>query len=1049
MNNKYLRSKEVEINKNRLDKISKTLQTSINSSSFYTMEQYLEEATKILTKYYKDIDAPIIETEHVPRLGDQPKYDLYNDLFSILQDNLSILFSEFENVEDFILSNFNYAVTNSERLTARLKRISSLVGDYLLYSNVSAGSILCRDSFNNFDKIDINSSLLNNPQCNINEGEGIVTLPIDLSKDSSVQVYLTPLINPNSNGASGNNYEIGSDFHGDISLLLDNNPDTWFEYERVTRATEDTGEPLVLDLNLQLSSTRVINHIRINPNNFGTRTSIKIETIETSIDGKTYINVKDDIPITDYITEDEENIFLLAPSTSKYAGQGFYTFVPRKAKYVHVVLSQSEPYIINTTTGEQLRYAIGLRDIEIRAYVFQSSGEFISKAYTSTNEISKVSIRSSQNPLIDSSLAAIKHFISPDDGVTWLPIQPQQITGTTGKVNTIPEILNFNNAGDNSLTTLRPVGSVRYKALLERYDAAFTSDSTALYSTISTASELHSVPSNSPHTFKLAAKPLLDTIHIVDPLYGSRGLSKYAYDVGMGGDRIYNMPEWENIENVRPWKKVLTDGIYSTILSDDSDWLHLYVGNQRWTIATSNFAQYNADDKVYKIDWNSSPAKLSFGDGYGGSTPLDSEKISLYFNAERVFPINGENTIFKFLFPTAADKNMITIKRYGELRSGSTLVPKGATVVRLRHQNISSLLTDLSGVADIKTFINGQDEFNATGQYSLDYERGILYVSDPYCLQYINAISYQYQVVTTLTTDDFEWGNDSSYHDSVKIKSSGWETINFNYDLTLSSLFTSTTHTLHLPYQSILKKNLRITSTVDATIHNSFVEEVPYVDGITELDSLVLVEQDIGSLVYSGELISFTLDEIIATDTQDDIILSDNTYFQTLQVDEEACTSTGDYCIINYSGAVTISLFWEENITDAGKAIYYKVGRRADTGLYSVDYAKGIIYTQRAIDSDYITDVSIEGEYTDYRAEYPIARLVNPKNYSADYFTGEVKFINTEELFIKQSVSRQSEVKYQVSYDYVSQSRQDIGEIKDYFSPVLKDYAIKIQPKDF
>jgi hypothetical protein len=42
-------------------------------------------------------------------------------------------------------------------------------------------------------------------------------------------------------------------------------------------------------MTVNLGDKKVINFIRLNPNNFGTKTQVKIENIETSIDGKRFI----------------------------------------------------------------------------------------------------------------------------------------------------------------------------------------------------------------------------------------------------------------------------------------------------------------------------------------------------------------------------------------------------------------------------------------------------------------------------------------------------------------------------------------------------------------------------------------------------------------------------------------------------------------------------------------------------------------------------------------------------------------------------------------
>ena len=201
--------------------------------------------------------------------------------------------------------------------------------------------------------------------------------------------------------------------------------------------------------------------------NFGTKTVLNIDTLETSLSGDVFTSIKDDIPIPGYEVEDEVNVFTLAPSTSKYAGQGLYTFTPRKTRYVHIVFRQSEPYRIVTTKGEEkLRYAIGIRDITIKALKFKNKGELISSPLKCPEEIKKAMLEVTQTPVKDSELTNIRYYISHNEGGGWNQIQPKHLTGVSGTVS-VKEILNYNNVSFDSISTKVPVSSLRLKMILE------------------------------------------------------------------------------------------------------------------------------------------------------------------------------------------------------------------------------------------------------------------------------------------------------------------------------------------------------------------------------------------------------------------------------------------------------------------------------------------------------------------------------------------------------------------------------------------------------
>ena len=198
--NKYLIPEKSKILETRL----RQLFTELDSlSNFSTEEALLIEANKALTLFYKDISEPLFSYQDIIA-GDLPDMDLYNQAFNTISNDLSSVFTELENIETLSVSNFNYALTEFNRLIARLKRISSKIEDYSLYSiNPTKDAIFFKDSFSNLSKIDSQSSFLNSLECNISQEEGIVTLPIIESQNSRFEIKGI-IINRNSNGNKGN-----------------------------------------------------------------------------------------------------------------------------------------------------------------------------------------------------------------------------------------------------------------------------------------------------------------------------------------------------------------------------------------------------------------------------------------------------------------------------------------------------------------------------------------------------------------------------------------------------------------------------------------------------------------------------------------------------------------------------------------------------------------------------------------------------------------------------------------------------------------------------
>ncbi|MBD3268450.1 hypothetical protein GF373_17420 [bacterium] len=1048
MSNKYLRPVYSKLTLNKLDKLSEHLQTSLGSSDFVTFEQYLEEAVKILTTFYKDLYAPIGD-QHKVHSGMLPSSDKYNSLFSDIKNNLNVLFSEFENLEQLLVANFNYAITGSNRLNYRLKKVFSLLGDYILYNDYGSNVSLIHDSFNNVEKIEINSNLLNSRQCYINQSEGVVLLPIDLEKEKRINITASPKIKKYTGAAYGNNHETGTEWHGDISSLVDSNADTWFEYEKVVDPEEDSGDPLIMDLTLNIGDPSIINFIRINPNNFGTRVSVQVESIETSVDGKVFTSIKDDIPVAEYLGESLDNVFKLSPSTSKYAGQGLYTFTPRKAKYVHIVMSQSDPYVIETTSGSKLRYAIGLRDIEIRALPFLTEGEIVSKTFNTSKPITKISIEAAQYPNEDSELATIQHFVSVDEGASWHELRPQSSQGLALVTNEIPEILNFNNSDESSVSTNEPVTSVRWKARLTRNDEAFKDGQNSLFTDIGIYSEIHDVPRAAPHRITLQNSPVDNSVTVIDPLFGSRGIPSLEYRLSSKSseNEYFLPPEWKNIDPPVKKVSVLSSGnntIYKTVRSSDSEWVKVYVGNQLWSPKTlgddfSDFTDYDVESEVYGLDWYD--GILYFGDGNQyGKNPND-QRVALRFEAERIHPVDGANVPVKLDFTASPNKELVTIKRLDAEKRGASAVSKGSTVLRLQNENITSIITSIPGTQ--KTFVNGQDEFSADNQWSLDSRRGYIYMSSPNTT--LVSVDYKYIPKTELANSDWDWGNKEELRDSIVIKQSGWQTQKNTYTISDPSIIPSGyNYSINLPHQSIVKKSLRITSS---GLTDPFDAEVVFVDGQSELTNVLPTEEVIPTLTNDiTGYASFVLLDSITTDTNYGVLfdIDAESYFTNEVSSTGEISDNGDYYIDRSSSTVYVKV--SGTVESPGKIGYFYLKPELTTNIYSVDYENGIIYTQQPIDS--LNSIEVSYDYSHYEISYPMARRIPESSYTIDR-QNKTLTIDSSEILSENKISKGTATKYQVTYNYIKRNRENISQLKGFFSPVLRDYVLKLLPVEF
>lgn len=1079
--NKHLLANKSKFLKKKLEKLANELDGSLGNASLQTQEAYIFATLKALREFYKSIQEPQLDRELIEtvRADHLPNVDIYNKIWQQTIDDLISVFTELENIEDLTVSNFNFIATEANRLTAKLKSVDSKLGDYILFSlSPSKDVFFYKDSFNDLSKVDVNSGLLNATECNINQTEGIATLPLNREEDSLIIMKQLPIINPSSDGVIGNNQELGAAYNGNIAVLLDNNPDTWFEYEKVVSLNTNENESLTLDLTMNLGEEKVINHIRINPNNFGTKTTIQIDEIETSIDGQVYVSIKDDVPIAGFTTQDEENIFILAPSTSKFAGQGLYTFTPRKVRYIRFVFKQIEPYIIETSAGNRQRYAIGIRDIDVRGYTYDSLGEIVSTPFQSTREIKKVILETNQNPTQISELARIQYFISPNDGGSWFEIQPKEFQGPSG-LESVPEILDFNTGDSDSISTPVPVKSVRLKARFSREDDLFEDGSSSLNKTIVNKSELHTIPQSAPFSIDLEEPPVDGTVLVVDPMFGSRGLEDSQYIIGHAVDRLdfrrYRLP-FKSFP--RPFKKVSDGGNPATYHLEPvpaSEYMHVEVGGEEWSHASQPIGSYTLDFanlanyKLYAFHPNT--GILEFGDGITTSlAPAENQPVSVYFEPERLFPSETEdNHVAQLDFKTSNNKNDFTIKRYDELIQETEILPRKATVVRLENQNIedtvSGIATSLSAAGyntDPQDFVNGKEELTVSGHWSMDMENGIIYLYNPTPATEDISVVYDYIPVTELTTDDWDWTTSNLLRDSIAIKESAWQTTAVT-DEELPS--TQNTKILDFSKMSIVKDTVELSVTVSGVALDTeneshpFFREVDFVNGVEELGGqFKKAKENIpNDLVPVGNIATFDLKENVSTKTSEHpVVFSNTTMFSNLVAGAGSISSEGDYYVERSASDPdygTVAFYLDATTYTPGTVTYfYASSNFSESGLYSIDYKLGRIYTQRAVNSGGSSefDITCSYQYTDYRAEYRIARFLDLDSYEVDISNQRISFLDKEILKYLQVPHSTLDGRtpfYLVNYDYVAETREDISDLGSKFTPVLKDYVLRILTK--
>lgn len=1022
MSNRHLSLPETTLALNKAEVLLKHLKE--DRDTFQTQSAIVQEFLKAMRKLCEDAVGPLLKLRKA-RAGTPPIRADYNDQFEELGQDLTVVFKELSTLENLILKNFNFMVSERDSVNKLLKRINSKLGDYILYvDEPTPDAIYFLDSFNDVSRIDFGSDLLETKQCEILPAEGIVTLPV-VFHDAPAKRVAKVTINENSNGTPGNYQELDVAPHENIKDILDSNPYTWFEYERVQSTLQENVAPLVLDLTFYFEKAEIVNHVRVNPNNFGTIVPVAITNIQTSYDGKEWTSIKDDIPVLDYLGEDEENIFTLAPASSKFAGQGLYTFTPRKVKYVRIALKQDTAYSINTSSGLRHRYAIGIRDVEFYGHKYESKGELVSAPFTMTKEIQKISLIASENPLEKSTLADIEHQISVDDGATWHSIQPQDRSGTE-----IPEILNINTSDSNAVLTENPAYAIRHRMIFERNASKFTEGAPELARKTKKATELFSIPSRSPLKFTLSRPPIDGTISIINPLWGGRdfipGETRRQYSEGDWAEAIAGAARGERL-GAKGYILGISNGrddefnlpLDLVALDLELDDIYIWVDSVRWK-RVGTFAEKTKDpwytssiylsptSKVYTLDkWG----KLKFGGpdeealAWGQSDSKEAPKLGALppAGATISFTLKEEGLDISphvphrttLLFPADGDKANVKIYRTGSVTAAPAVDDPRAFELRagvrswdLPHSRLIAGATDI--LTDSTTYFQEDD-------------------TDSMQVPYIDGAT--------------EFGFDYiSYFDTYDGDKQYWSVDMLNGILATSpNVDLPTDETIHISYYYVPFYWLDESEWDFVETPNGLYQEI-------EIKADAYREPDATRYPYIDEdgARSFWL---INNPSVEQRIVPNSVVIPSSWLKD---------------GPVPHQVAFIDGVTE-----FTQVADDVDvSGFYSVDAKNCKAYLGGELDIGAPELEVVTFRYTSYGVLYNITKPLETSEYTVDIANGEIEIDSKKALDIwgdlHSSVKQDALVR--IDYEYAVDTGENIKDLEPYFSPVCRAAALKILP---
>lgn len=655
---------------------------------------------------------------------------ILNQFFVSTESDLNAVYTAGLNMQQGLVNTYNVVASKEADIIGSLKTLRNKISTLKLYStDLSSTNQYLFLSFGDATQLSVPDS---GTPLAYSEEEGALYLPF-AAPLTQVPIKAIKILD-GSNGSPGNSKETTRPRNNNPRAISDGDLHTWFEYERIQNTKNGA---LTLNLELQLASPSVINHIRIDPINFGTAHWLTISDIklQTTLGP---ISIRPDLQTSEWTPDTD--VLALSPATSRFAGQGVYTFSPAEVTSVTISLIQNEPYPIND--GALLRYAIGLREIILGRYTFESAGAFKTSALTFQQPVRTLALKNSIAPYGQSFVAA-SYEVSVDGGQKWMPIVPQE-----NQDDSLQEVISFD----------APVSDIILRGTVTKDSSKFE-----LLRSPSAGSVVESIIPIPRLSSKLPLEQTPDTfVEVLQLGLGSCGTSGHPLFLGSirGGAEasVLYMPAELPREKIR----VLVDGEYYPVLE--------------------SFTTVNDIGVLY--DETASPPQLIFGDGIEdglkGRKPHAGAEVYLYITPDTTASISGAGPFIidlSFDSDTIPETTSIAFKgpetKAGIITSGPgqrfVQFPEGQFVTHIALATNGDEYSPLVGSEDRYTdqdgsdygFRNGSLEFKGLNgrHYSMDWAANKLYFDPPNSSSQEMSITYAYRDNVVLSPNEWSYVN--------------------------------------------------------------------------------------------------------------------------------------------------------------------------------------------------------------------------------------------------------------------------------------------------
>ena len=962
-----------------------------------TLERQLEIETEVLAIFEKLL-ALSYELEDVTQF-DHPDIDDFAADYDRAQYFSIINIMKVRALSQMYLEAYNNQQLSILELTGKIRRaqqkkaVLSLWDDNL-FKHVAA------EGFFNLDSLNTEHST--GSRCWINTVQGTLTLP----KSSSSKKFPKKVkIGSSSNGQPGNSDDDVTTNNIKPSFMLDGNPDTWFEYEKL-----DTG-PLKLSAVCEFDQPVIINELIITPAALGTGVDFEVVDVFFNVGGEKEVTLRELVRGT--VPEEFWTV--------KTVGNDFQwsaTFLPVKCQEVTIKFKQEHSYVIKTATNDgrtasRTRFSVGIKSLYFNQSKFESSGG-ISSAETDLPGslyacVAYADLFPNSNSLFKAALD-----VSFDGGETWEV-----------------DVLGVPNSESRSLVLNGNESSFIWRLQLERDNEAFQtvnsySEEDIVYDTDSISRGVSKV--FSPARIPLIDQPYNNEVFVIQPKLLTRTTKlRDAIVLGRNGtatDLILPFP---------------IDIIEEDIDPDD---IHIWVNGIEWTrvededdlaAVTYMFSENYAELKFIDSLENHSVIKASMDP----ERMLIAEESDGYYHKMRhLFDPTKEHIKIEGLDSTTTRK--------------TTLLTRGTTRINLSYRNlVDDTIEFVSSEGNTYNSQSSRGDLAASGDYYLDLVNGMLYLFEEITTDIVTLI-FEYQGVNKVKSESFDiimegiepWGVRIAKNalvaetltDTVSGSNLPLIDILTGGVVTRTNRFSGSTTALTLSRDYVIKGSIKVGPELFGRDEEyTAPTEVTYVDGYTEFLGLYQMDNETTVETEAGTdgIITFTLAAASAYYSTLGITFSDTTTFSDQETSLGDVTTAGQWYIDGTTGVVSIYVGSGETLPGDINIYYsYRDPSFDSTNLFSADYQQGIFYTSESM----VSGSEIQYKASNYMVSYHLCAEVDNYKYSASS--------NTITLSTESLSDLNSRVKIIWAKSPIDTS---LEEMREYFSPLINSISLRFE----